>query len=490
MPAPAPATVFMPAPVDRSAWRLSIAVVLALMVARLLALLVNRTDLFVDEAQYWVWSEALDWGYYSKPPLIALVIRATTTLFGDGEAAVRAAAPVFHAATALVVGALANRLHGGRAGALASLVYATLPAVALSSTLISTDVPLLLFWSFGLLAAVRHAESGGLRSAAALGAAVAVGLNAKYAMGYIVPVVILAYATAPVLRSRLRGWRLWSGLCVGLLGLVPNLLWNAAHDWVTFRHTGDNAAWGRHLLDLNSLGEFLGTQVGVFGPLPMALLLGAAIGRVATARRPADRFLLAASLPVLATIAVQALIAEANANWAATAYPAGAALVGALLADLGRPLVTRLTIGTGAIVSAVLLIAPAAAPDLRLPGLGRPFERVLGWRDFAEAVAAEADRRGVRTLVPHRRADAAELLYQLRGRGFAVAVPVQPGALPRDHFQMTVPFTTALPAPGLSIAEGDAEPPPGAVMAGESIRLPVGRGVAKSRGMTLQPVDW
>ncbi len=118
-----------------------------------------------------------------------------------------------------------------------------------------------------------------------LGAAIAVGLNAKYAMGYLVPVVLIAFAADAGLRGRLLGWRLWAGLAVGLLGLVPNLLWNAAHGWVTFRHTGDNAAWGRHGLDFGSLGEFAATQFGVFGPVPMMLLIAAAVGRLSSGAR-------------------------------------------------------------------------------------------------------------------------------------------------------------------------------------------------------------
>ncbi len=485
-----PSSLFTPAPVDRHARSLALAVVGLLLAARIVSLVANRTDLFVDEAQYWVWSQALDWGYYSKPPLIALVIRATTDLFGDGEAAVRLAAPVLHAATALVIGGLGDRLYGGRAGPMAALVYATLPAVALSSTLISTDAPLLLAWSLGLLAAVRHGESGSIRTSLFLGLAIAVGLNAKYAMGYLVPVIVLAYAAEPRLRARLAGWRLWAGLSVGLLGLVPNLMWNAAHAWVTFRHTGDNAAWGRHGLDVASAGEFAATQLGVFGPVPMAMLVAAAAGRLNTGARTADRFLILCSLPILAVICVQALIAEANANWAATAYPAAAVLTGALLAGPGLRLVRRLTFGTGAVAAIVLLVAPAFAPTLTLPRIGRPFERVLGWRDFAATVAAEAERRGARTLIAHRRADAAELLYQLRGSPFTVAVPLDPGALPRDHFQMTRPFSLDLPAPGLGIGEGDVAPPAGTRAEGPPLQIPVGRGVAKSRRMTLQPVGW
>ena len=45
---------------------------------RALALHWSGLNLYVDEAQYWTWAQALDWGYYSKPPVIAAIIAATT----------------------------------------------------------------------------------------------------------------------------------------------------------------------------------------------------------------------------------------------------------------------------------------------------------------------------------------------------------------------------------------------------------------------------
>ncbi len=42
-----------------------------------------------DEAQYWRWSGTLDFGYYSKPPMIAWAIAASTAVFGDSEWAIR-----------------------------------------------------------------------------------------------------------------------------------------------------------------------------------------------------------------------------------------------------------------------------------------------------------------------------------------------------------------------------------------------------------------
>ena len=33
------------------------------------------TELFDDEAYYWVYSKFLDWGYFDHPPMVALLIK-------------------------------------------------------------------------------------------------------------------------------------------------------------------------------------------------------------------------------------------------------------------------------------------------------------------------------------------------------------------------------------------------------------------------------
>lgn len=52
-------------------------------------LFINGLDLIGDEAYYWDWSRQLDWCYYSKPPMVAWLIRLFTELGGNTVAMVR-----------------------------------------------------------------------------------------------------------------------------------------------------------------------------------------------------------------------------------------------------------------------------------------------------------------------------------------------------------------------------------------------------------------
>src|SRR3546814_6484554 len=86
-------------PSDLPPLRLALAWVLGLTLLRIAGLAMTGLELHGDEAQYWSWAQKLDFGYFTKPPLIAWVIAATTAACGDGEACVRLSSPLLHAAT-------------------------------------------------------------------------------------------------------------------------------------------------------------------------------------------------------------------------------------------------------------------------------------------------------------------------------------------------------------------------------------------------------
>ncbi len=133
-------------------WAMRLAfVLLGLTLFRVVALSFNATDLFFDEAQYWSWSLNPAFGYYSKPPMIAWLIGLSGSICGSSEFCVRLPSPLLHFVTGFLVFAIGWRLYDARTGFWSGVVFATLPGVSLSAGIISTDVPLLLFWAAALL---------------------------------------------------------------------------------------------------------------------------------------------------------------------------------------------------------------------------------------------------------------------------------------------------------------------------------------------------
>ena len=374
---------------DAAYARAALWLTLALTLARIFALFATPLELHPDEAQYWLWSRELAFGYYSKPPLIAWAIWATTQVGGDAEPWVRLSAALFHAAATLAVFALGRRLYDSATGFWAAVLYALMPGVQLSSLVIATDAPLLMFYALALLAYARFLEHGGWRPAAATGLAIGAAFLAKYAAVYALVGLALHWAVSPDARIR---WTLPAALAAAAafaVVLAPNLVWNLQHGFATVQHTAANAGWEGRLFNLDNLGEFLASQFGVFGPLPFAVLIGGA-GLLAVRRRlqPADVMLLCFVLPPLLIVAAQAFINRANANWSGAGYVAGAVLVAAWLT---RWRARRWLIANGAFqagLAALFLIMVVSPPLADRIGAGNSFKRAKGWEAMTQSLIA------------------------------------------------------------------------------------------------------
>ncbi|MCF6275747.1 MAG: glycosyltransferase family 39 protein, partial [Robiginitomaculum sp.] len=155
-------------------------------VFRMVGLYFSPVNLHGDEAQYWAWSRTFEWGYFSKPPMIAWVIGATTSVFGNAEWAVRLSSVILHPLIAYVLFRTARFMYGndmgGRTGFWAAALYFLMPAVWLSSGIVSTDVPLLLCWVLGLNAWAHLRETPTLKWALLLGWTIGFGMLSKYDM--------------------------------------------------------------------------------------------------------------------------------------------------------------------------------------------------------------------------------------------------------------------------------------------------------------------
>jgi 4-amino-4-deoxy-L-arabinose transferase-like glycosyltransferase len=375
--------------------RATLMLAVALSLARLVALFRSPLELYPDEAQYWLWSRTLDFGYWSKPPMIAWAIRAATLAAGDAEPWVRAPAVVFQAGAMLAVFAIGRRLYSPRVGLAAAALYALAPGIQLSAMVVATDAPLLFFLGLALLAYVHLQGADGRRRlwlAAGFGAALGLAFLSKYAAIYAVIGLALHLAMSPAAR------RSWSpsaaGLAAGVFAalIAPNLAWNATHHFATLRHTAAEAHWGGgKLFNLRGLGAFLAEQFIVFGPIPFgALIAGVALGLRRRRLEPADLLLACFTLPSIAIVAVQAFVSRANANWSGAGYLAGAVLTAAWLMRWRARRWLTAAIATQAVVAVALLamvISPALADRL---GVANSLKRARGWRETAEAVVRRA----------------------------------------------------------------------------------------------------
>src|SRR4029078_2623791 len=268
------------------------------------------------EAQYWSWSRDLSFGYFSKPPLIAWIIRIATETCGNAEWCVRGPSPILHTLTSFFIFLAARALYDDRIGFWSALVFATLPAASFSSLLISTDVPLLACWTLALYGWIKLVETKRFEYAVLIGVSLGFGLLAKYAAAYFLFCIAIDAISDRHARQALRGGRGLAALAIALAIVAPNLACNGNHSFATVEHTAGNAGWKGLPIHLGGGLEFLGAQFAVFGPILLALLISIAWRTLRQGcEQPLCR-LLAFSVPVLLLLLLQALLSRALANWA------------------------------------------------------------------------------------------------------------------------------------------------------------------------------
>lgn len=441
----------------------ALAIVGAITAARVVLLALSRADLFVDEAQYWLWGQDLAWGYYSKPPLIAWLIRAATDLAGSDEAFwIRLPAPLLHGATALILGAIAARLADARTAILTAAAYATLPMVAVGSLLISTDTvmfPFLAAALAGYLKLLDAAAEGPGRPLLALATGLSLGLAflAKYAALFTLGLA-LAAALRPATRPAPRdGLLMLAGFA---LLAAPNLAWNALNGMATLSHTVDNTGWrgGLHP-DPAAMLRFLAEQGAVIGPVMLVSLVAAAAARRVPRRAGLLAFL---SLPVVGAIAVQALVSGANANWAASAYLAGTVLAVAWLAERPRWLAVSFLIN-GAVALALPLMATRA--DTLRWGDRLILARYAGLDELSRQILEVARAEGAVAVAANERAVLADLFHTGRDSGLAIRAWPHQGP-PRNHYEQRHTLSGDPGGPILAVTRGRDAPPCDALRSG------------------------
>lgn len=222
-----------------------------------------------DAYLYLAQSQHLDWGYYSTPPLLALLIRIHTTLWGDSVLAVRLLPALAGTAAIFIVGWLIRQLKGGtRAQVIGLTAYLLSPAFMRPGVLLQPVVFNHLFWLLAAVVVFRIIQRQDPRQLLWLIPVLGLGWMNKYAIIFYA----LALLTALVI-SRTRSL-LWSRyllltLAGGLLIILPNLWWQYQHQWPVISHMTELQ---EHQLGNVLLKDFLSAQVFMHLPaLPVWL---------------------------------------------------------------------------------------------------------------------------------------------------------------------------------------------------------------------------
>ncbi len=403
--------------------------VMAFSLFRIYYILSSPFDLSADEAHYWEWARRPDWSYYSKGPMIAYLIYAGTAVFGNTVFGVRIFAVVLSALSSVLLFKLGKRLYGERAALLSALLVQVVPLYSVYGVLLTIDSPFIFFWILSLYLFWKAVETKGkpltltltpkgrgdsfnstpfsprrIRLSAErggdkgegdrigrwtlLGIGIGLGLLTKYTMAFFYLSGLLFFVFHKDSRKFLFGKGPYISLLVSLTVFSPVIIWNAAHGWVTLKHTAGQA----HLADglmisAKDFFEFLGSQAGVITPL---LFVGMLVALWKMRKDRAGAFIFWFSVPVILFFVLKSVQGKVQANWALPGYAAGFIAFSAYFAGGGTPSKGRSKILPAlAVLLAFTLTAFAHFPSvLHLPRKMDPTMRLLGWKELGQ----ETDR--------------------------------------------------------------------------------------------------
>ncbi len=366
--------------------------------------------LHFDEAQYWDWSQNLNWGYFSKPPLLAFLIRITTELCGNGESCIRSLSPFLHFLTSLIIFYAVYLLTMNfKKSFLGFFLYLFMPGISFSSFLISTDVPLLFFSSLIALCIIKifNSQKRNLLFFFLLGLFFALGFLSKYAIFYI----LLSFVFSMVIDKKCRYCFLKKkflfSIVIAIILILPNLIWNYNNEFVTLLHTASNANLANIKINFFQGIIFFLSQSFIFGIVPFFYLSKKTLSflNLNTIQKV---FFITFILPIF-IVFLLAVFSRANANWAVVGYPFACILLPTLLHNK-KKFINNLFLFNQISFSTMVVISIFFLPILKLD----PFANIKHIKPLSDIIKNEITNRKNLALMTDDREDYAQLLYYLK----------------------------------------------------------------------------
>ncbi len=388
-------------------------------------------SMYGDEAQYWLWSQSLDFGYFSKPPLLAWFLSAHIKLFGDSFFSLKTFPLLIYFLIGFSLFRLCLQLGLSKSNAtVCSLSFLTVPAASISSFLVSTDLLLMFFWILGMTRVLALRQVPSLKNFVLLAVYLGLSFLAKYAAVYfLLSFLILIVFDNKMLRAlnnNLAGCLLF--VLVLIMILMPNIYWNVKNEWLTLSHTADNA--NLQNLNLNFYGplKFLITQIFMLGPV---LFISFFYIFRSFSFDFENKFLLIYSLPIFFIVIIESFLVRANANWAAPALISLFLLFFRLMEEKKQSLVV-VNFVVNYLIGVFLFVSILISFDIKI------FDRVRGVDNFVKDIVEIV---GDKDIAVTDRIIFSSMSYEMRNAPNTIFMPYKNGESITNHFQIVSPLS-------------------------------------------------
>ena len=349
-----------------------------------------------DELQFLSDALHLDWGYVAYPPLTPFVERISMLLFGMSLEGLRLFSVLAQVAIVITAGLIVRTLGGKRvAQGIAALAVALAPLAIFEGTEFQYTTFEQFAWVMVTYGVVRLLSSEDERWWMWIADFTGLGLLAKYTVVFFLLALLAGFLLTPARRLLFSRWFAF-GCAVTLLMLLPNLMWQVRHDFISLHFL--EYIHARDLrIGRGSAGDFWTYQVLICeNPCAIGLTIAGAVAAWLNVRYRALSIAFALTIVVFAGM-------KARGYYTGPVYPvmiafgavAATQWVSSLRAGFRRA--TYVVLCTGILgfgVFAVCMLVPVASTGpLKAFALSQSedLREELGWDTFVQTLAQVRD---------------------------------------------------------------------------------------------------
>lgn len=284
-------------------------------------------DVIPDEAYYYLWGQNLQLSYFDHPPMIAYAFALLSMVFKSIPFVVHLLPILLGAATSIYAYYFAKNLFGELI-AFTYLVLSNLTLVMFAGSIIATpDTLMIFFLTAGMYHFHKATTSGKWLQWILVGIMLGFGLLSKYVTVLIFP-ALLFYLIFTQKRSWLRTAKPYISLLISLIFFLPVIVWNMQNDWISFSFQITHGIGGS-FPNWQTIGDYLGGQLGLLGPLLFIIFVIAIVKVIAEWKYHSEtvKMLFFIALVFFGFFLISSLQKKVEANWPAFAYVPGILLV-------------------------------------------------------------------------------------------------------------------------------------------------------------------
>ena len=263
------------------------------------------TELFDDEAYYWVYAQFLDWGYFDHPPMIALLVKMGITLL-PGELGVRLFIVLMGVATIWFI----EKLSGVTDRKLFYALVLNTALLQIGGIMAVPDVPLLFFTAIFFIAYQKFEDRSTIWTSLFLAQAIAMMLYSKYHGILVIALTLLSNI------KLLKRPQTWLVILIAIALFLPHVYWQWQHGFPSIQYQLFERLSPPYRFSFTT--DFIFGQLLITGPLTGWLLIWSALKY--RTKTPTEKAMYWSIVGTFLIFFISSFRSRTEANWTAMLF--------------------------------------------------------------------------------------------------------------------------------------------------------------------------